>query len=94
MYNEYIGWIGAFLFAICALPQAIKTFRTKKADDLSWLFLVLWFLGEFFVFTYLIIDDIKREITHYPLYINYVFNTVIVIYLIYAKKTYIKIYSK
>ncbi|MBN2890248.1 MAG: hypothetical protein JXL97_00135 [Bacteroidales bacterium] len=88
MVNEVIGWFGAALFAICALPQAIKTFKTKKADDLSWLFLLLWFFGEIFTFAYLIIDDIKINTTHFPLYINYFFNTVIVIYLMYAKKVY------
>ncbi len=88
MINEVIGWIGAALFAICALPQAVKTFKTKKADDLSWLFLLLWFFGEIFTFIYLIIDDLKLNTTHFPLYINYVFNTLIVVYLMYAKKHY------
>lgn len=86
--NEAIGWLGAFLFAVCALPQAFKTFKTKKADDLSWLFLWLWILGEIFTFIYLIVDDIKVQSTHYPLYVNYVFNILIVVYLLYAKKTY------
>ncbi|NQU55149.1 MAG: hypothetical protein HQ522_21735 [Bacteroidetes bacterium] len=30
MINETIGWIGNILFAICAIPQVIKTFRSKK----------------------------------------------------------------
>ncbi len=88
--NEYIGWIGAFFFAICALPQAIKVFKTKKADDLSWLFLIFWLLGEIFTLTYLLIDDIKLGITHFPIYINYVFNLLILAYLLYAKKAYSK----
>lgn len=87
--KEIIGWIGAFLFAICALPQAVKTFKTKSADDLSWLFLLLWFGGEILTFSYLIVDDIKLKTTHFPLYVNYIFNTILVIYLIYAKKTYL-----
>ncbi len=55
---------------------------------LSWLFLLFWFFGEIFTFTYLIVDDIKVGTTHFPLYINYVFNTLMVIYLMYAKKVY------
>jgi uncharacterized protein with PQ loop repeat len=43
---ELIGWLGAFCFAICGLPQAIKCYQTKRADDMSWLFLILWGLGE------------------------------------------------
>lgn len=90
MINEYIGWIGSFFFAVCALPQVIKTFKIKKADDLSWLFLILWFFGEIFVSVYLLTDDIKLGITHFPLYINYGFNIVLVVYLLYAKKVYTK----
>jgi len=88
MLHDYIGWIGAFLFAICGLPQVIKTWKIKKADDLSWLFLIFWFLGEIFTLTYIILDDVILSITHYPLYINYVFNLIMVIYLIYAKNKY------
>ncbi|MCX6793378.1 MAG: PQ-loop domain-containing transporter [Candidatus Falkowbacteria bacterium] len=86
--HEYIGWIGAFLFAICAVPQVIKTWQTKKADDLSWLFLLFWLFGEILMLIYLIIDDAALGITHYPLYVNYIFNIVMVLYLVYAKKVY------
>ncbi|MFP4514733.1 MAG: PQ-loop domain-containing transporter [Parcubacteria group bacterium] len=88
MLHHYIGWIGAFLFAICAVPQVIQTWRTKKAGDLSWLFLIFWLLGEILTFTYIVIDDILLKITHFPLYINYLFNIILVLYLIYAKKVY------
>jgi len=88
MIHQYIGWLGAFLFTICAVPQVVKTWRTKKADDLSWLFLLFWLFGEVFTFAYIIIDDIIEQITHFPLYINYLVNTVLVVYLIYAKKVY------
>jgi uncharacterized protein with PQ loop repeat len=50
MVHQYIGWLGAFLFAICAVPQVVKTWKTKKAGDLSWLFLLLWLFGELFTF--------------------------------------------
>ncbi len=86
--NEYMGWLGAFFFAICAIPQVVKTYRTRKTEDLSWLFLLFWFLGEIFTFSYIIIDDVHLGITHFPLYINYVFNIVLLFYLIYAKKNY------
>lgn len=88
MIHTVIGWIGAFLFAICAIPQVIKTCRTKKADDLSWLFLLFWLFGEILTFTYIIIDDIQLNITHFPLYVNYMFNIILVFYLVYAKKVY------
>lgn len=85
---ELIGWLGAFLFAICAVPQVIKTWKSKKADDLSWLFLFFWLAGEILMCVYIVIDDITLGITHYPLYMNYAFNIVMVIYLLYAKRKY------
>ncbi len=88
MIHHYIGWLGAFLFAICALPQVIKTWKTKKAGDLSWMFLLFWLFGEILTFLYIIIDDILLKITHFPLYLNYSFNIILVLYLIYAKKYY------
>lgn len=88
MIHHVIGWIGAFLFAICAIPQVVKTWNTKKAGDLSMLFLVFWLLGELLTFAYIIIDDVLLGITHFPLYLNYFFNTILVLYLIYAKKYY------
>ncbi len=88
MIHHYIGWIGAFLFAICAVPQVLKTWKTKKAGDLSMLFLMFWLFGELLTFAYIIVDDVLLEITHFPLYINYFFNTLLVLYLIYAKRYY------
>lgn len=88
MVHHYIGWVGAFLFAICAVPQVVKTWKTKKAGDLSMLFLVFWLFGELLTFAYIIIDDVLLGITHFPLYLNYFFNTLLVLYLIYAKRYY------
>ncbi len=88
MIHQFIGWIGAFLFAICAVPQVIQTWHTKKAGDLSWLFLFFWISGELLTLIYIVIDDLLVKITHFPLYINYLFNIILVLYLIYAKKHY------
>lgn len=88
LLHHSIGWIGAFLFATCAVPQVIKTWKSKKADDLSWLFLLFWFFGEILTLAYIAIDDFILKITHFPLYFNYSFNIILVVYLIYAKKFY------
>jgi len=88
MFHLVLGWLGAFLFAVCAVPQVIKTFRSKRAGDLSWLFLLFWLFGELLTLAYILIDDYFESITHYPLYLNYIFNTILVLYLIYAKKVY------
>ena len=88
MFYVVLGWIGAFLFAVCAVPQVVKTWRSRSAGDLSWLFLLFWLFGEVLTLVYIITDDILESITHYPLYLNYMFNTVLVVYLIYAKAFY------
>ena len=88
MIHIYIGWVGAILFGICAIPQVMKTWKTKKAGDLSWWFLIFWLFGELLTFTYILIDDNIHNLTHWPLYINYGANFILVFYLIYAKKYY------
>jgi uncharacterized protein with PQ loop repeat len=86
--NEVVGWIGSLLFAVCALPQVIHTFKTRKTDDVNELFLWLWFLGEIFTFSYVVVDDIASKNYHIPLYFNYAFNLLMLFYLIYAKYSY------
>jgi MtN3 and saliva related transmembrane protein len=39
--TEYIGYAGALLTAINFLPQVIKAYKTKNADDISILTLIL-----------------------------------------------------
>lgn len=66
---ELVGWIGAAGFALCAIPQAYKTVKTGKADDISWLFLFLWLTGEVAMIAYLILTTMD------PIFlVNYVFN--------------------
>lgn len=88
MIFQSIGWLGAFLFATCAVPQVIKTWKSKKAEDLSWLFLLFWFFGEILTFIYVFSGDILAKTTHFPLYVNYIFNIILVTYLLYAKRSY------
>jgi len=88
MINETIGWIGNILFAICGIPQVIKTFRTKSTKDLSVLFLWLWFAGELLTFIYIIVGDLETANFHFPLYFNYIVNIVMACFLLYAKYVY------
>lgn len=90
MFNETIGWIGNILFAICGIPQVVKTFKTKSAKDLSLLFLWLWFTGELLTFIYIINSDLKTDSFHFPLYLNYIVNIIMACFLLYAKFVYPK----
>ena len=51
---EFIGWIGALMFALCALPQAVKSFKEGHSRGLSDLFLWVWLIGELCTIFYVI----------------------------------------
>ena len=67
---ETLGWIGAILFAICALPQSIECARNGHARGLNWFFLLAWFFGEVFTIIYV------WPKADYPLLFNYFLNLV------------------
>jgi MtN3 and saliva related transmembrane protein len=48
-FFELIGTIGSLIICASALPQIIKTCRSKKAGDLSILYLTSLMLGAVFV---------------------------------------------
>jgi len=83
-----IGWIGSMLFALCALPQAIKIYQTKSASDISWWFIGMWFLGEILSFNYVFITNMQSGTFQYPILWNYIINFVILCYIIYTKYIY------
>jgi uncharacterized protein with PQ loop repeat len=37
---EVVAWVGSVMLAVCAAPQAFKTYHEKHAESLS-----IWFLG-------------------------------------------------
>jgi uncharacterized protein with PQ loop repeat len=76
---DIIGYIGSILLAICGLPQAIESFKTKSSEGLTWGFILLWFFGELFTFAYIIP---KMDL---PLLINYSANIIFLIIIIYYK---------
>lgn len=92
MVIETIGWIGNILFAICGIPQVIKTYRSKSARDLSETFMWLWLSGEFLTFIYIAAGDFETGTLHLPLYFNYMVNIAMACFLLYAKYTYPKKY--
>jgi uncharacterized protein with PQ loop repeat len=79
MLSILIGWIGSFMLAICAVPQAYKSYVDKHSDGISWYFLLLWLFGEVFLLIYVIN---KLDI---PLIINYLCNIFIVVVILYYK---------
>lgn len=76
---EIIGWIGSVFLALCALPQAFHSYKTKSAEGVTWGLLALWFLGEIFTLIYVIPK------AHIPLLFNYICNIVLLSIIIYYK---------
>jgi uncharacterized protein with PQ loop repeat len=79
---EWLGYLGGFCFAFSALPQTIKTVRTRRADDLSWGLLSMWFIGEVAMVIYE-----RSEIGSMPMFLNYAINLLLLIPIIYIKLT-------
>jgi len=67
-----LGWLGAACLGFCGLPQAVKTVRTGKADDISLLFLTLWLTGEVLTLLYV------WPKADWPLIANYALNLAVV----------------
>lgn len=63
-----LGWIGSVCFAICAIPQAWETFRKGRAEGVSWIFLILWLVGELCTLIYVLPQK------NWPLLLNYIGN--------------------
>lgn len=78
---EIIGWIGSLLLALCGVPQAIKAYKTGKFADGSWIFLLMWGVGEFFTLIFITCD----ELFAWPLVVNYSLNMAIVGFLCWIK---------
>ena len=45
-YQVYIGITAGILTGISLLPQLIKIIRTKKAEDISWMTLIVLLAGQ------------------------------------------------
>lgn len=76
---EAFGWVGAVLLALCAIPEVVSAFINKRCG-LTWGFLIVWYLGEWFTF-FPVLLKIKTPF----LLFNYGFNIILISYLIYIK---------
>jgi uncharacterized protein with PQ loop repeat len=79
-FMELIGWMGGILFAVCGLPQAIHSFKTKSSDGLTWSFLLMWTFGEIFTLIYV---SQKNDVL--PLLVNYICNFLFLMVILWFK---------
>lgn len=71
MLHELLGWVGSILFALCALPQALQSYRQGHSEGLSWAFLAMWGGGEVATLLYVL-----EKGNLLPLLFNYGLNLV------------------
>ena len=76
---DNIGWLGSLLLAVCGLPQAVESYRTKSSAGLTWGFIIMWFVGELCTFIYVLP---KMD---FPLLVNYSANIIFLSVIIYFK---------
>ena len=75
---ETIGFMGSVLLAICGVPELVRTIKDNKCH-LGWNFLLLWFGGELFMLIYILpMNDL-------PLLLNYIFNTLLLLVMLFYK---------
>jgi len=76
---EFIGWLGALMFAACGLPQAWECWRAGHSHGLAWGFLMLWLGGEILTLLYILP---KGDL---PLLFNYLVNLIFLGVMLYYK---------
>lgn len=82
MVIELLGWLGALLLMICALPQTLKCIKTKSAAGVDLGFLIMWWLGAASMMVYQIYNkDVQASI-------SLGFNVVFVSIMLYYKLRY------
>ena len=86
IYIEFFGYFAATLTTAAFLPQLIKTLKTKKAEDVSLITLIMFICG---VISWIIYG---YKISSFPILIaniiTFILNTFILISKIYYAKKY------
>jgi len=68
--TDTIGFLSAFCFIACGVPQAYKSIKTKSVDDLCAVMWTLALIGEVSGLVYIF----AKEIATLPLILNYGLN--------------------
>jgi uncharacterized protein with PQ loop repeat len=93
-FFEGIGWIGNIALSIGVIPQVWKTWRSHDVSSFSWSFLLMWCIGVFMVFIYIVHDNIVDKSFQWSLWLNYMVNILGTTYLVFAKIKYRKLKPK
>ena len=75
--TDTLGFIGGFFLTINMIPQIYKNFKEKKVDDISFLFLMLNFVGLLFNMIYSYINHIYAIAI--PISLSFFFTCIMII---------------
>lgn len=82
------GFCGAGAFAINALPQVIKAYKTKSTGDISIFFIILSIIGNLCSAGYIFYTNYISGMWQYPQYVNYTLATIFIFVLLGLKLKY------
>lgn len=80
-----IGWIGSILLSICGAPQALKCYNQGHAEGVSFIFLLMWLIGEIFTLIYISSKALSMMTFMSPLILNYTLNIIFISVILYYK---------
>ena len=83
-----IGFCGAGAFAVCSLPQVIKSYKTKSTGDISIFFIILSIIGNLCSAAYIFYTNYISGLWQYPQYVNYTLATILIFILLGLKLRY------
>lgn len=85
-----LGFMGAFCFAMCTLPQILRVLKRKSTADISLLFIILSLGGNLCSATYIFYTNFLSGYWQIPQYFNYSIATTLVVILLCLKIKYDK----
>lgn len=77
-----LGYIGSLLLAFCALPETLRSYRTKTCS-IGWGMLLMWLVGEILTLVYVVWKS--SEVSLVPLLANYSVNIAMIVIMCYYK---------
>lgn len=70
---EILGFVGGASISASLIPQVIKTYRTKSATDISYIYQAIYILGTSMVNVYALIEGL------WPVYVPCIFEEIAII---------------
>jgi uncharacterized protein with PQ loop repeat len=79
--GQFLGFLAAVCFALCAAPQSIKAIKDRHTKGVSGWMLTLWLAGEVFAISYAVIELGSP----FWLMVNYIMSTLTILPVTYYK---------